>query len=96
LKTATTVTRMTNQNTPTAMPDSTLTFWPVLSSMRVLTLSMPSSRRVPARSATATSQPTAMISSAKNIAGNCWPSVVCIEVMSAENSMVPSQETSDR
>ena len=85
---------MTSQNTPMAMPDSTPTFWPVLSSMRVSTLSMPSRRRVPARRMTATSQPMAMMSSARKIAGSCSPSVDCSEVASTDRSIFPSQEKS--
>src|SRR5262245_12935522 len=87
LNTAATVMRITSQNTPSAMPDSTPTFWPVLSSMRWSTFSRPSSRRVPARSTSANSQPTAMMTSEMKIAGSCSPSVDCNEVERTEKSI---------
>ena len=63
------------QNTPIAIPDSTCTGWPVLSSMRALTFSMARIRRVNARAMTATSQPTIRMASAARISGSVVPSV---------------------
>ena len=91
--TATSVMRMITQKTPTAIPHSTCTFWPVLSSIRAFTLSSASSRRMPARAATAISQPMIRMPSAPRIPGSWAPSVACSELTSVFRSILPPQDS---
>lgn len=65
----TAVTSSTSQNSPPATMPSTCAPWPVLSAMRWSTFSAASSRRVPARTAMAISQPTTRMPIAPAIFG---------------------------